>query len=654
MKIDLIITKNEEVFFKGSFEKLPLTFGRAPDNDVVLDAPHISRHHARMSVHEEKVVVENLSSLGKIIFQNEAKDRVELKSGDSFSIPPFHIEIQVSGLVEEEVEVPVTHENIDAHDFSVTPMSFRGEETGSTQVKKTDRIGILESVQSGIKKEISQHSKFTIGRATGNSLHFEDDNLSRHHCHIIFEENQFVIEDLSSGNGTFVNDRHIQKHALKSGDKIRVGDHEFQFKIIDKRFYSEKRNSDLDVIPSLPVTGGAPFIPSADVVGLTKPRGKSKKLLYVLTSIIILLAASLYFMYEDKSQKGPKPASGDTQVQGKKFESLSASDKAKIVEKTEEALRLMNVGEFLTAIHILQDLQNQVGDYEKANNLLEQAKKMFHERNVLQSKQKQQEDSAKRKARELIAFEVTAAERHIQNRNVSGALDALNKAISYDPTGDIFPEAINKAKEMKKILLGIVEENKEQAVQKKVREAHINQVKNYLSQASTFKQNGNLIKAIEIYEKVLRYEGSAFENYRREARKNIEEAGAQIFSSYAGMIEGLDQKFELLFPKGRVLASEPTVNDLADLKNQYDSVVQKMPDVTFALRQQKEEVERKVSVLDKELTAHAKKQYYEALITESQGDIEGAIRLWRGVINTFDPSSEFVKKSQDKLRKYRK
>ena len=148
-----------------------------------------------------------------------------------------------------------------------------------------------------------------------------------------------------------------------------------------------------------------------------------------------------------------------------------------------------------------------------------------------------------------------------------------------------------KAKEMKKILLGIVEENKEQAVQKKVREAHINQVKNYLSQASTFKQNGNLIKAIEIYEKVLRYEGSAFENYRREARKNIEEAGAQIFSSYAGMIEGLDQKFELLFPKGRVLASEPTVNDLADLKNQYDSVVQKMPDVTFALRQQKEERE---------------------------------------------------------------
>ena len=72
------------------------------------------------------------------------------------------------------------------------------------------------------------------------------------------------------------------------------------------------------------------------------------------------------------------------------------------------------------------------------------------------------------------------------------------------------------------------------------------------------------------------------------------------------------------------------------------------------MRQQKEEVERKVSVLDKELTAHAKKQYYEALITESQGDIDGAIRLWRGIINTFDSSTEFVKKSQDKLRKYRK
>ena len=645
MKIDLIITKNEETVFKGSFEKLPLTLGRSQDNDIILEAPHISRQHVRLNMHDDKVVVENLSSLGKILYQNEAKDSVELKSDDFFNIPPYLIEIHISGLLEEKVSVP---------SFSVTPMSFGGEETGSTQVRKTDMVGILESIQSGIKREVSQLSKFTIGRAKANSLHFEDDNLSRHHCSIVFEENQFVVEDLSSGNGTFVNDRHIQKHALKSGDKIRVGDHEFQFKIIDKRFYSEKRKSDVEIVPAVSVLGGVPVVPSTDVVGLTRSRGKSKKLLYVLTSIIILLAASLYFMYEDKSQKGPKPASTEAETQGKKFETLSASDKAKIVEKTENALRLMNVGEFLAAVNVLQEIQNQVSDYEKANNLLEQAKKMFHERNVLQSKQKQQEDLARRKARELIAFEVTTAERHIQDRNVNGALEALNKAISYDPTGDIFPEAINKAKEMKKILVGIAEENKEQAQQKKARDAQLREVKAYLTQAGTYHSSGNLIKAIEYWERVLRYEGSAFESFRGEARKNIEEAGAQIFNSYAGIIEGLDQKFELLFPKGRVLASEPTVNDLADLKTQYDSVLQRMPAVTSSLRQQKEEVEKKVDVLDKELTAHAKKQYYEALIVESQGDIDGAIRLWRGIIGTFDPQGEFVKKSQDKLRKYRK
>src|SRR3989338_6319774 len=275
MKIDLIITQNEEIVFKGSFDKLPLTLGRSQDNDIVLDAPHISRQHARLNVHDDKVVVENLSSVGKILYQDEARESVELKSGDFFTIPPYRVEIQISGLAHEHVSVPATHEDTDAHDFSVTPMmSFGSEETSSTQVRKSDRVGVLESMKIGIKKEISQDEKFTIGRASSNSLHFEDDNLSRHHCSIVFEENQFVIEDLSSGNGTFVNDRQIQKHALKSGDRIRLGDHEFQFKIIDKRFFSEKRKSDISV-PSL--------MPSGDVVGLAGPRKRSKKLLYVLT-----------------------------------------------------------------------------------------------------------------------------------------------------------------------------------------------------------------------------------------------------------------------------------------------------------------------------------------------------------------------------------
>ena len=628
MKIDLIITKNEEIVFKGSFDKLPLTLGRSQDNDVVLEAPHISRHHVRLDLKDDKVVVHNVSSLGKIIFQGEGHESVELKSGDFFEIPPYRIEIHIEGILSEVREEAPGHAETDAHDFSVTPMSFGAEETGSTQVKKTDVVGILEAVLGGIKKEVSKAEKFTVGRANTNSLHFEDDNLSRHHCQIIFEENQFVVEDLSSGNGTFVNDRQIQKHALKSGDRIRLGDHEFQFKIIDKRFFSEKRKSDISV-PSL--------MPSGDVVGLTGPRKRSKKLLYVLTASIILLAASLYLMHEEKNKKGPQPASGDVEVQGKKFETLAAHEKAKIVEKTDEALRLMNGGEFLAAIHILQEIQSEASNYDKANNLLEQAKKMFHERNVLHSKQKQQEDTARKKARELIAFEVTAAQKHIQSKNLDGALEAINKAISYDPTGDIFPEAINKAKEMKKILLGIQGDNKEQEKQKKAREVQISQVKNYLAQAHTFQVEGNLIKAIEYWHKVLRFEGSSFESFRGEARKSIEEAGAQIFSSYAGIIEGLDQKFELLFPKGRVLASEPTVNDLADLKNQYDVVLNRMPSVTRELEQQKEDVQRKVSVLDKELIAHAKKQYYEALIAESQGDVSEAIRLWRGIINKFDP-----------------
>jgi pSer/pThr/pTyr-binding forkhead associated (FHA) protein len=51
--------------------------------------------------------------------------------------------------------------------------------------------------------------------------------VSRRHARIIHQNNQFVIEDLGSTNGTFVNRGHRllpgNKHPLNNGDEIIVG-----------------------------------------------------------------------------------------------------------------------------------------------------------------------------------------------------------------------------------------------------------------------------------------------------------------------------------------------------------------------------------------------------------------------------------------------
>ena len=62
-----------------------------------------------------------------------------------------------------------------------------------------------------------------IGRAGSAKFRLNDDGISRRHCRVISVGGQVIIEDLGSANGTLVNGELVQHHALKEGDKIRLG-----------------------------------------------------------------------------------------------------------------------------------------------------------------------------------------------------------------------------------------------------------------------------------------------------------------------------------------------------------------------------------------------------------------------------------------------
>jgi Nif-specific regulatory protein len=70
---------------------------------------------------------------------------------------------------------------------------------------------------------------FSIGRVGDNHLAIPFGSVSRHHCQIHFEDDKFIIIDLGSHNGTFVNDEQIAEKALKHGDQIRVGNTRLMF-----------------------------------------------------------------------------------------------------------------------------------------------------------------------------------------------------------------------------------------------------------------------------------------------------------------------------------------------------------------------------------------------------------------------------------------
>lgn len=62
-----------------------------------------------------------------------------------------------------------------------------------------------------------------IGRRADNQLVLDDPRVSRHHCQLRLKNGHYVIYDLDSTHGVFVNEDAIQEHILEHGDMISLG-----------------------------------------------------------------------------------------------------------------------------------------------------------------------------------------------------------------------------------------------------------------------------------------------------------------------------------------------------------------------------------------------------------------------------------------------
>jgi two-component system, NtrC family, response regulator HydG len=84
-----------------------------------------------------------------------------------------------------------------------------------------------------------------IGRETAANLCIADPSVSRRHSQIEKEGGQFLIADLESLNGTFINDVPVKRRALAHGDRVRIGDSQFLFLLHDGEASPASRSSEV-------------------------------------------------------------------------------------------------------------------------------------------------------------------------------------------------------------------------------------------------------------------------------------------------------------------------------------------------------------------------------------------------------------------------
>lgn len=59
-----------------------------------------------------------------------------------------------------------------------------------------------------MKIDFTSKAKYTFGRKKSNDFHVDDKHLSGIHCWIVCVDGEFMIEDFSSTNGTWVRLSH--------------------------------------------------------------------------------------------------------------------------------------------------------------------------------------------------------------------------------------------------------------------------------------------------------------------------------------------------------------------------------------------------------------------------------------------------------------
>ncbi len=185
-RIKDFLDAGETAFEGGGNVPLPLdkdviTIGRGDGNDVVLDAPQISRHHARMVRSNGKVFLEDLGSANGTFIEGKRITRAPLAPGQTVSFGSYAVRLDLArGAVQRSYrgDILLQAENL-RYDVKSGKQTIRILDGVSFTVYPTEFVGLLGPSGSGkttLLMSLIGYIKPTYGRTLLNG-----DDLTSHY-----------------------------------------------------------------------------------------------------------------------------------------------------------------------------------------------------------------------------------------------------------------------------------------------------------------------------------------------------------------------------------------------------------------------------------------------------------------------------------------
>lgn len=88
---------------------------------------------------------------------------------------------------------------------------------------------LILKFEDRVLKECALGLMESIGRLPDNTIVIDNPAVSGHHACVFREGDTFIVEDLSSTNGTFVGETRVTRRTLRHGDVLMVGKHALVF-----------------------------------------------------------------------------------------------------------------------------------------------------------------------------------------------------------------------------------------------------------------------------------------------------------------------------------------------------------------------------------------------------------------------------------------
>ena len=532
------------------------------------------------------------------------------------------------------------------------PFSEEEDAGGKTRVLSTASavVGrlVFEDGMGGQREFIIDKDEISIGRSKDCSLPVDDKRLSRKHVIIRRQGLKFILKDLESANGTFINDVQVQEQELESGNTIRIGDTQFIFEAMSSDYSHQPSDYAAEMEEEAPVDYGAqiqtpeqkqhPFLGSGveqtqNIVGISgsKSGGKKtlvemfkelppkKKAIYGVIGILFLM-----FLMEDDPEPKKKRVPASKQGVGQKatptFENLTKKEKAFVSTQYQLAFDLYTSKQYDKAIFEVSKIFNLIPDYKDARDILRYAEEGKRRLAAMEAENKKKEEEAR------IRQQVAEIEEEISKLMLAKKFD---QAVELFPKiAELDPENANIEKWQAQVSEYLNAKRKEEA-QKALLARLTEQAKGMKEDAAELANKKLFRQAINKLNDAMKL-APVTEEMKESLKSDLE----QVTSSLGAAMNP-------------IMAEAEVFEEEKDFPKAY-----KLYEQASALDPEDDKPVKGIERIRDTLHLKAKGFYTEGLLYESYSDFEGAKAKFQEAKDTAPVDDEYYAKATSKLKKF--